>query len=130
VAVLYHPHPQALRLLVRLPSFAPLLSFAIVNHLGEDNCMRIDSKALVASISSLTDAQPQHDLAATLQQVVDAAKLLFGAKGAGVMLADEQGQLRWVSATDQDSQLAEDNQELLGQGPCQVAFSQRPGDDA
>ena len=87
--------------------------------------MRIDSKALVASISSLADAQPQHDLAATLQQVVDAAKLLFGAKGAGVMLADEQGQLRWVSATDQDSQLAEDNQELLGQGPCQVAFSQR-----
>jgi GAF domain-containing protein len=92
---------------------------------GEDNRMRIDSKALVASISSLADAQPQHDLAATLQQVVDAAKLLFGAKGAGVMLADEQGQLRWVSATDQDSQLAEDNQELLGQGPCQVAFSQR-----
>jgi GAF domain-containing protein len=87
--------------------------------------MRIDSKALVASISSLADAQPQHDLAATLQQVVDAAKLRFGAKGAGVMLADEQGQLRWVSATDQDSQLAEDNQELLGQGPCQVAFSQR-----
>jgi GAF domain-containing protein len=87
--------------------------------------MRIDAKALVASISSLADTQPQHDLAATLQQVVDAAKLLFGAKGAGVMLADEQGQLRWVSATDQDSQLAEDNQELLGQGPCQVAFSQR-----
>jgi len=50
---------------------------------GEDNRMRIDSEALVASISSLADAQPQHDLAATLQQVVDAAKLLFGAKGPG-----------------------------------------------
>jgi hypothetical protein len=36
--------------------------------------MRIDPTALVASISSLADAQPQHDLAATLQQVVDAAK--------------------------------------------------------
>src|SRR4029450_5131749 len=92
---------------------------------GEDNRMRIDAEALVASISTLADTQPQHDLAATLQQVVDAAKLLFGAKGAGVMLADERGQLRWGSATDQDSQLAEDNQELLGQGPCQVAFSQR-----
>ena len=87
--------------------------------------MRIDPTALVASLSSLADTQPQRDLAATLQQVVDAAKLLFGASGAGVMLADEQGQLRWVSATDQDSQLAEDNQELLGQGPCMVAFSQR-----
>ena len=41
------------------------------------------------------------------------------------MLADEQGQLRWVSATDQDSQLAEDNQELLGQGH-QVAFQRAP----
>jgi transcriptional regulator with GAF, ATPase, and Fis domain len=87
--------------------------------------VRIDAKALVASLSSLADTQPEHDLAATLRQVVDAAKLLFGAKGAGVMLADEQGQLRWVSATDQNSQLAEDNQELLGQGPCMVAFSQR-----
>jgi hypothetical protein len=87
--------------------------------------MRIDPTALVASLSSLADTQPQYDLAGTLQQVVDAAKLLFRASGAGVMLADEQGQLRWVSATDQNSQLAEDNQELLGQGPCMVAFSQR-----
>ena len=87
--------------------------------------MRIDPTALVASLSSLADTAPQRDLAGTLQQVVDAAKLLFRASGAGVMLADEQGQLRWVSATDQNSQLAEDNQELLGQGPCMVAFSQR-----
>ena len=41
----------------------------MVSGQGEDNRMRIDSKALVASISSLADAQPQHDLAATLQQV-------------------------------------------------------------
>ena len=87
--------------------------------------MRIDPTALVASLSSLADTQPQRDLDGTLQQVVDAAKLLFRASGAGVMLADEQGQLRWVSATDQNSQLAEDNQELLGRGPCMVAFSQR-----
>jgi GAF domain-containing protein len=87
--------------------------------------MRIDPTALVASISSLADTAPHRDLAGTLQQVVDAAMLLFRASGAGVMLADEHGQLRWVSATDQNSQLAEDNQELLGQGPCMVAFSQR-----
>src|SRR4029450_7822877 len=87
--------------------------------------MRIDPGMLVASISSLADTQPQQDLAGSLQQVVDAAKLLFRAKGAGVMLADEHGELRWVAATDQQAQLAEDNQELLGQGPCMVAFSQR-----
>ena len=45
--------------------------------------MRIDPTALVASIGGLADTQPQRDLAATLQQVVDAAKLLFGAGGAG-----------------------------------------------
>jgi hypothetical protein len=85
--------------------------------------MRIDQEALVASISSLADTAPQGDLPATLQQVVDTAKLLFRATGAGLMLADEHGHLRWVSASDQRAQLAEDNQELLGAGPCVVAFS-------
>jgi hypothetical protein len=65
--------------------------------------MRIDPGVLVASISSLADTQPQQDLAGTLQQVVDAAKLLFRAKGAGVMLADEHGELRWVAASDQQA---------------------------
>jgi hypothetical protein len=87
--------------------------------------MRIDPAALVASLSSLADTAPERDLAGTLQQVVDAAKVLFHVKGAGVMLADEHGDLRWVTASDQQTQLAEDNQELLGQGPCTVAFSQR-----
>ena len=87
--------------------------------------MRIDPAALVASISSLADTQPRRDLAGTLHQVVAAARLLFRVKGAGIMLADERGELRWVSATDQQIQLAEDNQELLGQGPCAAAFSQR-----
>jgi hypothetical protein len=86
--------------------------------------MRIDQEALVASITSLADAAPQRDLPTTLQQVVDTAKLLFRAKGAGLMLADERGGLRWASASDQRAQLAEDNQELLGGGPCVVAFSQ------
>jgi GAF domain-containing protein len=87
--------------------------------------MRIDPAALVASISSLADTQPRRDLAGTLHQVVAAARSLFRVKGAGIMLADERGELRWVSATDQQIQLAEDNQELLGQGPCAAAFSQR-----
>ena len=87
--------------------------------------MRIDPAVLVASISSLADTAPQQDLAGTLQQVVDSAKLLFRVKGAGITLADEHGELRWVTASDQQTQLAEDNQELLGQGPCAVAFSQR-----
>ncbi len=82
--------------------------------------MRIDPAALVASLSSLADTAPRRDLAGTLQQVVTAANLLFHAKGAGIMLADEHGELRWVSASDQQIQLAEDNQEL-------PAVQRRPG---
>jgi GAF domain-containing protein len=54
-----------------------------------------------------------------------AAKQLFEADGAGLMLIDQQGQLRWASASDQTAQAVEDGQERLAQGPCMVAFSQR-----
>jgi GAF domain-containing protein len=57
--------------------------------------------------------------------VVVAAKQLFEADGAGLMLIDRQGQLRWASASDQTAQAAEDGQERLAQGPCMAAFSQR-----
>jgi GAF domain-containing protein len=60
-----------------------------------------------------------------LQQISDAAKQLFSADGAGLMLIDAEGQLRWASASDQTAQTLEDGQERLAQGPCAVAFSQR-----
>jgi GAF domain-containing protein len=41
------------------------------------------------------------------------------------MVNDQQGQLRWASASDQTAQAVEDGQERLAQGPCMVAFSQR-----
>jgi GAF domain-containing protein len=50
---------------------------------------------------------------------------LFGADGAGLMLVDQEGLLRWASASDQSAQTMEDSQERLAQGPCAVAFSQR-----
>jgi GAF domain-containing protein len=64
-------------------------------------------------------------LTVTLQQVVMAARTLFGADLAGLVLADADGELRWASATDQQSQLVEEDQERLGKGPCRAAFSQR-----
>jgi len=57
--------------------------------------------------------------------VTDAAKQLFGADGAGLMLVDAEGQLRWSSASDQTAQSLEGGQERLAQGPCAVAFTQR-----
>ena len=87
--------------------------------------MPIDPSELTKSIGALGTLDPDHDLAPTLQQVVVAAKQLFEADGAGLMLIDRQGQLRWASASDQTAQTLEDGQERLAQGPCMVAFSQR-----
>jgi GAF domain-containing protein len=87
--------------------------------------MPIDPSNLAKSIGALGSLDPQHGLAPTLQQVTDGAKQLFGADGAGLMLVDAEGALRWASASDQAAQTLEDSQERLAQGPCAVAFSQR-----
>jgi GAF domain-containing protein len=87
--------------------------------------MPIDPSGLANSIGALHDLDPRRGLAPTLQQVADAAKQLFGADGAGLMLVDQEGLLRWASASDQSAQTMEDGQERLAQGPCAVAFSQR-----
>ena len=87
--------------------------------------MPIDPSDLAKSIGALDSLNPQQGLAPTLQQVTDGAKQLFGADGAGLMLVDQEGQLRWASASDQTAQNLEDGQERLAQGPCAVAFSQR-----
>jgi GAF domain-containing protein len=87
--------------------------------------MPIDPSDLAKSISGLDGLDPARGLAPTLQQLTDAAKQLFRADGAGLMLVDSEGALRWASASDQAAQNVEDGQERLAQGPCAVAFSQR-----
>jgi hypothetical protein len=87
--------------------------------------MPIDPTDLAKSIGALGSLDPERGLAPTLQQLTDAAKQLFRADAAGLMLIDAEGQLRWASATDQTAQTLEDRQERLAQGPCAVAFSQR-----
>jgi GAF domain-containing protein len=87
--------------------------------------MPINPTDLAKSIGALGSLDPGRGLALTLQQVTDAAKQLFRADGAGLMLIDAEGQLRWASASDQTAQTVENEQERLAQGPCAVAFSQR-----
>jgi GAF domain-containing protein len=87
--------------------------------------MPIDPSDLAKSIGTLATLNPDRGLAQTLQQVADAAKQLFKADGAGLMLIDAEGALRWASASDQTAQTVEAGQERLAQGPCAVAFSQR-----
>ena len=87
--------------------------------------MPIDPSELTKSIGAIGTLDPEAGLAPTLQQIVSAAKQLFEADAAGLMLIDREGRLRWASATDQTAQTLEDGQERLAQGPCMVAFSQR-----
>jgi GAF domain-containing protein len=85
--------------------------------------MPVNSSVLAGSIAGLADLDPTLALTRTLQQAVKAATGLFGVDGAGVMLADPDGRLRWAVASDQQVQLAADHQEVFGAGPCQVAFA-------
>jgi PAS domain-containing protein len=62
------------------------------------------------------------DLAEALHEVTEAAALLLGADGAGLMLADQAGVLRWVTATGEAEQAFERAQRDLGEGPCVDAF--------
>ncbi len=57
-------------------------------------CMPIDPSMLAKSIGTLADLHPEQDLAATLQEAAVAAKQLFDADAAGIMLADMEGRLR------------------------------------
>jgi GAF domain-containing protein len=87
--------------------------------------MPIQPAALAASIGALPPLDVEHGFAPALQRVVDAAKLLFHADAAGLMLAGADGALRWASANDRAAQVIEAGQEHLAQGPCWTAFSQR-----
>ena len=80
--------------------------------------MPIDPSMLAKSIGTLTDLHPEQDLNSTLQQAVIAAKQLFDADAAGVMLADADGQLRWASASDQLAQAIEDTRRSSAKVPA------------
>jgi GAF domain-containing protein len=84
--------------------------------------MPIDSAALARNISALAGLDAEQDLGQAMQQITSAAKTLLAVDGAGLMLADERGQLRWATASDQQIQIIEEGQERLGQGPCVNAF--------
>jgi GAF domain-containing protein len=91
---------------------------------AKDGTYAVNAAVLAGSIAGLADLDPTLDLAHALQRAMNAATRLFGVDGAGVMLADPDGRLRWAVASDQRVRLAADNQEVLAQGPCQVAFAQ------
>jgi PAS domain S-box-containing protein len=62
-------------------------------------------------------------LSAALQDVAEAVMTVLGTDGAGLMLADAQGRLGWVTATDESGRAFEQAQRDLGEGPCVEAMA-------
>jgi hypothetical protein len=62
--------------------------------------MPIDPAVLARNISALAGLDAERDLGRAMQQITSAAKALLRVDGAGLMLADERGQLRWATASD------------------------------
>ncbi|HEV2824402.1 MAG TPA: GAF and ANTAR domain-containing protein [Actinomycetota bacterium] len=86
--------------------------------------MPIDPDSLSSNIRQLAGLDAERDLGRAMQLIASAAKALLRVDGAGLMLADERGQLRWATASDQQTQVIEEGQERLGQGPCVNAFAE------
>ena len=85
--------------------------------------MSIDKDALAVSLRRLTDrAHPDGNLRAALHEVTEACVDLFGVRGSGIMLADEQNISRYVAASDGPGRLLEMLESETGQGPCTEAF--------
>jgi hypothetical protein len=86
--------------------------------------MRIEPAALARSAGTLTTLDPSEGFPEALQQVVDAAKLLFEADGAGLMLVGKGELLTWASASDAQAERAEAVQAELGR-PLHGRLAQR-----
>jgi anti-anti-sigma regulatory factor len=83
----------------------------------------IEPQALSASMEGLASvaAEPT-SLEDGLARVIRAARELFAVSGAGLMMVDRDGALRYVVATDPAAAALEAAQEELGEGPCVDAF--------
>ena len=63
-----------------------------------------------------------YDVGDILYQLADAAAAMLPVTGAGVMLTDEDGHLRFVSASDETVRAIEELQIEMSEGPCLHAY--------
>jgi transcriptional regulator with GAF, ATPase, and Fis domain len=84
----------------------------------------IDPTRLAASLRRLEPAT-ELGTAGALRQVVDACAELFQVTGSGLLVADQDNQMRAAAATDGQSRALEDVQAETGQGPCVDSFVNR-----
>ena len=85
--------------------------------------MAVDQEAFARSMRAMRKLDATTEgLVVALQHLTDATKDLFGVDGAGLMLLDEDGVLRWVSVSDETGLALEQAQQRLGEGPCVAAL--------
>ena len=84
---------------------------------------RIDRAALERSLEQLREHGRGAALEGALQQLLDAARILFHATGTGLMFIDDGATLRYVASTDRPGELLERTQEQAGEGPCVDALT-------
>ena len=77
------------------------------------------TKALRSFVASMTRG---YDLSEMCLQLCEHSVEVLGAHGAGVSVADEEGALRYVTATDASATHVERVQERFQDGPCKTAY--------
>src|SRR4029453_13627638 len=85
--------------------------------------MSIDPDALAKSVARLEGVDPvDTGLDAALELAVAETDDVFDVDGAGLMLVDDDGALRYIAASDEPGRMLEALQEQFGEGPCVEAF--------
>jgi GAF domain-containing protein len=84
----------------------------------------MDGQLVARTVAELRAMSEAEDLLARLGRVVEATRTVVGVDGTGLTLTCEDGQPRWVAATDAAMQLLEEVQHDFGEGPCLVAFAE------
>jgi GAF domain-containing protein len=81
----------------------------------------IDQQTLRRSLRGLTESHDD-DIGAAIERTVRACVDLFGVDGSGLMVADEQNTLRYVTSSDEAGRILEEVQSETGHGPCVDTF--------
>ena len=85
--------------------------------------MHIDEGALAGALGRLNQHEwTRMDVADSLSTILGAMRGLFSVDGAGILLLDDQQDLRHVASTDSSAQILEAVQETTGRGPCVSAL--------
>jgi len=82
----------------------------------------IAPETLASSLDALTGRGEPPTFEDGLAAVIEAARGLFAVTGCGLMLVGDDGELRYVGATDDAARALESAQEDLGEGPCVDCF--------